>query len=64
MKVDLKAIKSEKVKVTYFNPRTGASIDGGVTEGNREESFQPPFDPEGRDWVIILDDSSKNYSNP
>lgn len=64
VKVDLKAIKSEKVKVTYFNPRTGASIDGGVTEGNREESFQPPFDPEGRDWVIILDDSSKNYSNP
>jgi len=62
--VDLAQLAPARVKATYYNPRSGESIGGGEVEGKKEQAFQPPFDPNGRDWVVLLDDPSKNYPAP
>jgi hypothetical protein len=64
VKVHANTIKADKIAVSYYNPRTGETVAGDVVEGGKEHQFQPPFDPEGRDWVIILDDPAKGYLKP
>jgi len=63
-------ISGEKVKAAWYNPRTGttAAIDTftntgeGTNTGERE--FACPSEGFGSDWVLMLDDASRNYSSP
>jgi hypothetical protein len=52
-------ISGSKVHATWYNPRNGAVQEIGTMY------FQPPgSERNGNDWVLVLDDSSKGYSNP
>lgn len=64
VRVALSELAGERVHATCYNPRSGASVDLGTVAGGGEESFQPPFDPDGRDWVLILDDAARGYPAP
>lgn len=64
VKIHETAVHGAQIRVTWFNPRTGKNVDGGMVAGGAEYTLQPPFDPEGRDWVLVLDDAAKNFPLP
>jgi hypothetical protein len=59
--VDMSKVAGRQAKAWWYNPRTGASADAGefATKGNRQ--FTPPGDG---DWVLLLDDASKELQAP
>lgn len=48
-------MKTNKIVVSWFNPRTGISIKIGELEREDLMSFEPPVTGIGNDWVLILD---------
>jgi hypothetical protein len=62
--VRMNAIKGPKAKAWWFNPRTGKAEAIGEFATQGERSFTPPDPGELLDWVLVLDDASKNYQAP
>jgi hypothetical protein len=62
--VNLGKISGERLKAWWYNPRTGTSqmIDTLENKGTRE--FTCPAEGFGADWVLVLDDASKNFGAP
>jgi hypothetical protein len=63
-KVNLDAIKGRRVKAWWFNPRNGRATGIGVFTNAGPREFTPPDKGEMLDWVLVLDDASKNYPPP
>ena len=63
-KVHMDRITGKSVKAWWFNPRTGESAEIGDFENSGEREFVPPGLGELLDWVLVLDDASKNYPPP
>jgi hypothetical protein len=64
-KVRLNSIAAANVRTWWYDPRTGKSTQIGTfptSEGEKE--FTPPNTGEMQDWVLVLDDASKNYAAP
>jgi hypothetical protein len=60
--VVMSQISGGKAKAWWFNPRTGGHTLIGtypITSGNRTFTL-----PDGNDWVLVLDDASKNLAPP
>lgn len=63
-------ISGTKLNAYWYDPRTGKSKFIGGFANNKQLSFIPPLPvnspvPSQReDWILILDDASKNYSAP
>jgi len=63
-------ISGTKLNAHWYDPRTGKSKFIGSFANNKQLSFIPPLPvnspvPSQReDWILILDDASKNYSAP
>jgi hypothetical protein len=59
--VDLSKVSGQRAKAWWFDPRTGKATSAGefATSGSKE--FTPPGD---QDWVLVLDDASKQYPAP
>jgi hypothetical protein len=62
--VNLNKIKGESIKAWWFNPRTGTSELIGNFANTSKAMFTPPNPGEQLDWVLVLDDATKNYSAP
>jgi len=62
--VRMEKITGKTVKAWWFNPRTGQAQAIGMYENKGEHSFAPPDPGEMLDWVLVLDDASKNFSPP
>jgi hypothetical protein len=62
--VRMDAIAGPKVKAWWFNPRTGAATAIGTFANTGQREFVPPDRGEMLDWVLVLDDESKNYPAP
>jgi hypothetical protein len=60
--IDLSLISGNKKNVWWFDPKTGASKQGRAVNGKSARTFTPPT--EGKDWVLVIDDSSKGFSAP
>ncbi|HUR59061.1 MAG TPA: glycoside hydrolase family 140 protein [Opitutaceae bacterium] len=62
--VRMTKIASPKIKAWWFDPRTGQATAAGdySNEGTRE--FIAPNPGEVLDWVLVLDDATKNYPPP
>lgn len=59
-------ISGSELKATWFNPRTGASeaaAEAPIPNQGKKE-FAPPSEGFGSDWVLVLDDASKNFPPP
>jgi hypothetical protein len=48
----------------WFNPRTGTAADAGTFDGTGTREFVCPAEGFGSDWVLVLDDASKNFTAP
>ncbi len=59
--VDMTKLKGKTVRGWWFNPRTGKSESAGDFPSGGKKRFTPPG--EG-DWVLILDDASRNEPAP
>ena len=62
--VRMDVIKGLSVKAWWFNPRTGEATAIGTFPNTGERAFTPPDPGEMIDWVLVLDDASKNYPPP
>ncbi len=62
VKIDLNKISGQSKNVWWFNPRNGKAVNKIVVKGTDEQTFTPP--KEGQDWVLVIDDASKNYKAP
>ena len=62
--VRLDKITGAMVKAWWFNPRNGEAQPAGTFENKGQQEFMPPDPGELIDWVLVLDDASKNYPPP
>lgn len=62
--VRLSKITGDKIVAWWFNPRTGAATKIGAFDRASEKEFTPPDPGEMTDWVLVLDDASKNFPPP
>ena len=53
--VDLRTLRTKAANATWFNPRSGAYSAIGQVQCSEKQTFTPPYDPEGRDWILALD---------
>ena len=63
-KVRMDKLNGTKIKGWWFNPRTGEATSIGLYSNQGEQEFRPPDIGEQLDWVLVLDDISKNYPPP
>jgi hypothetical protein len=54
-------ITGEQLNAYWFDPRTGKVTSVGTFANNQDNKFTPPSQGYGKDWVLVLDDASKNY---
>lgn len=63
--VNLEMFTAEKLKTWWFHPATGKAFDNGTIDLKANEWFDAPGDSErGNDWVLVIDDETKNYVAP
>jgi hypothetical protein len=57
-------IAGEKLRVWWFNPRTGCADDAGTIANTGTMEFIHPTSGEKEDWALVLDDVRANYPAP
>jgi hypothetical protein len=62
--VRMDAVKGARVKAWWYNPRNGKATPIGTFSNSGERRFTPPDPGEMIDWVLVLDDASRNYPEP
>jgi hypothetical protein len=62
--VNMGKISGAQVVAYWYNPRDGKAKDIGKFENKGTQKFKPDTEGYGQDWVLILDDVSKNYAKP
>ena len=62
--VNMGKIAGPEVNARWFDPRTGISAMLGKFKNSGTRVFSPPSQGRDNDWVLILDDASKNYPAP
>ncbi len=62
--VCMSKITGAKVKAWWFNPRDGSATAIGEFANTGEREFQTPTPGEALDWVLVLDDATKNFPPP
>jgi hypothetical protein len=63
-KVRMNKVGGGKVKAWWYNPRNGQATAVGVFPNTGERQFMPPDAGENLDWVLVLDDATKNFPPP
>ena len=67
-KIMTEVISASKLRIWWFDPRTGKSFDKGEIENTGV--FEMPWGSEintnntGPDWVLVIDDATKYYPKP
>lgn len=62
--VRMDVIKGENVVAWWFNPRNGEATKTGSFKNEGKKEFIPPTPGELLDWILILDDASKDFPKP
>lgn len=57
-------ISGTQVKGFWYDPREGTSKAIDKMDNTGKKEFTPPSSGLGKDWILILDDASKNYKEP
>ena len=57
-------ISGTEIMGYWYNPRNGEVKEVGKFSKKTQQEFTPPTSGYGKDWVLILDDVSKNYAAP
>lgn len=61
---NLGKIQGARLKVAWFNPRTGTTTASDTFDNTGTRDFTCPSEGFGADWVLILDDASRNFPSP
>jgi hypothetical protein len=62
--LDLQKLGYQNLNVWWYNPRTGEIKNDGKIEGKGFKEFKTPTRGRGEDWVLVLDDASRNFTAP
>jgi hypothetical protein len=62
VEVDLSKLSGDTIRAHWFDPRRGQSIEADTFPRSGKHSFKAP--EWGPDWVLVLDDASRNYPVP
>ena len=62
--VDLDKLSGERLRASWYDPRDGTSTVLGTFPRGGDREFRPPSQGKGLDWVLILDEEAKGYSEP
>ncbi len=54
-------ISGKEILASWFNPRNGEVTAIGKFPKKQQQQFTPPSQGYGHDWVLVVDDASKNY---
>jgi len=57
-------ISGKEIHTHWYNPRNGETKDNGKIPKKGQQEFTPPTSGYGHDWVLIVDDVSRNYPAP
>jgi hypothetical protein len=60
----LNKIEGNILKAYWYNPRDGKTVDLDSVENKGTKKFIPPSSGYGQDWVLVMDNASKNYPKP
>jgi hypothetical protein len=60
--VKMGVIAGATVRVSWYDPRTGAVQPTGTAPNRGERTFTPPAS--GQDWVLVLDDDAVGFGPP
>lgn len=63
-KVRMDKISGQRVNAWWYDPRTGKAESIGVFDNRGERQFSPPNPGEALDWVLVLDDASRDFPPP
>jgi hypothetical protein len=63
-KVRMGAVSGSTVKAWWYNPRNGQAEAIGEFPNRGEREFSPPDKGEHLDWVLVLDDASRDFPPP
>lgn len=63
-KVRIEKLQGPAITAWWYNPRDGSVQSAGKFSNTEEQIFAPPTPGELLDWVLVLDDASKNYPPP
>ncbi len=62
--LDLKLCGWPRARAWWYNCQTGEASEVGEIETNQLKSFQPKTGGRGNDWVLVLDNTEKNFGIP
>jgi Protein of unknown function (DUF4038)/Putative collagen-binding domain of a collagenase/PA14 domain len=62
--VRLDKLSGAKVRAWWYDPRTGKATLIGEFDGTGQRKFTPPTSGKNNDWVLVVDDASKNFPAP
>lgn len=57
--IDLSRVSGNSRNISWFDPRTGRTVDLKRIKATGRRTFEPPKN--GKDWVLVIDDASKNF---
>jgi hypothetical protein len=57
-------LSGKTIRAWWYDPRQGTSTAIGEFEKTGFHDFTPPSSGPGNDWVLVLDDASKNFAAP
>ncbi len=60
--VDLGKIAGQCASASWFDPRSGKTEKIGEFPTSQAHQFTPPARQEARDWVLVLDDATRDFS--
>ena len=62
--VNTTAITGKELLGYWYDPKNGQVKEAGKFSNKGRQEFTPPSSGYGKDWVLILDDASKDYQVP
>jgi hypothetical protein len=62
--VNMGKMSGSEVLATWFNPRNGELREAGKFPNSGTREFTCPSEGFGSDWVLVLDDTAKNFGPP
>jgi hypothetical protein len=63
--IDVSKLGAKSVKALWWDPRVGTASAAGAFDGSGKREFVPPGEHgRGHDWVLVLDDSARGFTEP
>lgn len=62
--INLERLSGETIRAHWFDPRTGEVAFVAEFARSNERAFTPPSGGDESDWVLVLDDASRNFPVP